>query len=554
MLPRTKAVALSLLLLTSAVFFFAIAVHDAPPAPAKAPAKAGIADAWFTVSINVNVTDEVGRPMDGALVWINDNTSSPWTTVDGNVLITGLADNVTSYTLWANKSGYLNSLETEAIVLGNETTDLTLVVTGSSIWGFVNSPLGQVQEATVSLASSPGYSSNVSLVDGTYTIQGVPGGTYLVIAAAPGYDQANSTLNITAGRVYRQDFTLYSQKGFISGFVFHATTHAPLNDTNISVTVGNSTIIVTNSADGSYIIPEPPDGLPEGTYSLTATKNGYYPETLTEIVVVRGNTTENVNFSLIEKPTAIFGTVKSGSYLQPNVNVSVVGTTLYNISNVEGHYSIENMTAGVYSITAQLEGYALAVVQDVVVPVGSQIQVDIELAALPGAIVRGEVLEKGTDNPLIYVTVTIVGPDGKQKVKDTNFKGQFEFTGLAEGNYTLQFEAAGFQPLEVSRIEVRSDAVSNETYYLMSERTGFSGFIFGFDLAHSMMILALFVTIMMLAAAVYLRIRTFQAPENAPAVYDQAEEEQEGMGEAPVRDESGAKKGRKTRKTKGSGE
>jgi hypothetical protein len=32
---------------------------------------------------------------------------------------------------------------------------------------------------------------------------------------------------------------------------------------------------------------------------------------------------------------------------------------------------------------------------------------------------------------------------------------------------------------------------------------------------------------MILAVAVYLRIRTFQAPENAPAVYDQAEEEAE---------------------------
>jgi hypothetical protein len=45
-------------------------------------------------------------------------------------------------------------------------------------------------------------------------------------------------------------------------------------------------------------------------------------------------------------------------------------------------------------------------------------------------------------------------------------------------------------------------------------------------MAHSMMILALFLTIIMLAIAVYLRIRTFQAPESAPAVYDQAEEEE----------------------------
>jgi hypothetical protein len=552
MLPRTKAAALSLIMLTSAFAFLGLVLTDDGPMPLKA----GIADAWYTVNLNVTVTDEVGRPIDGAVVWITDNTSSPWTTVNGNVLIEGLADNVTSYTLWANKSGYLNSLETVVDVVANATTNATLVVTGASLWGFVTSPLGLVQDASVYISSSPAYSSNVSLVDGTYMIQGIPSGTYLFVAAAPGYDLANSTLTIAAGRIYRQDFTLYSQRGVIAGFVFHATTHAPLNETNISVTVGNSTITVTNSADGSYIIPEPPDGLPEGTYTLTATKDGFYPESLSEIVVVRGNRTENVNFTLIEKPTAIYGTVKSGAYLQPNVNVSVVGTTYYNISNVEGHYSIENLTAGVYSVSAQLEGYALAIIQNVVVPVGGQIEVDIELVALPGAIVRGEVLEKNTGNPLIYVAVTIIGPDGKQKIKETNFKGQFEFTGLADGNYTLQFEAKGYRPLEVSRIEVKSDAVSNDTYYLMPERTSFSGFIFGFDLAHSMMILALFVTIMMLAAAVYLRIRTFQAPENAPAVYDQAEElqeEEEKEGESSERPKGVEKKERKTRKTKGSG-
>jgi uncharacterized membrane protein YvbJ len=46
-------------------------------------------------------------------------------------------------------------------------------------------------------------------------------------------------------------------------------------------------------------------------------------------------------------------------------------------------------------------------------------------------------------------------------------------------------------------------------------------------MAHSMMILALFLTIVILAMAVYLRIRSFQAPETAPAVYDQAEEEED---------------------------
>lgn len=520
MLPRIKASALVLLLLTSAIACLLLAV----PETGNAPLRAEIADGWYTVNINVTVTDEIGRPIRDAFVGVRDNTSMSWLTdSDGNSMITGLADNVSSYTLWANKSGYLNSQDTIADVIANQTTNLTLVITGATIWGMVTSPLGEVIDATVSIPSI-GYSSNVNSSDGTYSIGGVPSGTYpSVVASAPDYTSNESVnFSVTAGKTVRLDFTIYLPTGSISGYVLHDVSQARLSDLNVSASAGNLTYTDNNVIDGLYVIP----GLPEGNYTVTATKDGFYPSTLVNIVVVKEYPTTNVNFSLSEKPTKIYGTVKSGIYLQPQVNVSVVGTTFFNISDVEGYYSLENLSAGTYTISAQLEGYVLALVQDVVLPIGGQIKVDIELAAMPGAIVRGEVLEKDTGNPLLYVTVTIIGPDGKQRIKDTNFRGQFEFTGLAEGNYTLQFEANGYWPLEVSRIEVRSDTISNETYFLTPEKKGFTGFIFGFDLAHSMMILALFVTIMILAAAVYLRIRTFQAPENAPAVYDQAEEEE----------------------------
>jgi hypothetical protein len=42
-----------------------------------------------------------------------------------------------------------------------------------------------------------------------------------------------------------------------------------------------------------------------------------------------------------------------------------------------------------------------------------------------------------------------------------------------------------------------------------------------------MMILALFLTMLIFGIAVYLRMRSFQTPQNAPAVYDEAEVETE---------------------------
>lgn len=514
MLPRTKASALALLLIISAVACLMLTT----PGEELSPIKAGISG--FTFGINVTVTDEAGRPIDGALVGIRDNSSGPWTTVGGSVLIDGLADNVTSYTLWANKTGYLNSVDTPVVVNVSTTANVTLVVTGGSIWGFVTSQLGHVSLGSVGI-DELGYTTSVSPADGTYALEGVPSGNYTVNASAPGYALDSKNLTVTAGKITRQDFTLYSQEGWLSGYVFHSVTQLPLNDTNVSVTKDNSTTTVPNNADGSYLIV----GLPEGNYTVTASKDGFYTITLTN-VFISNNGTSNFNFSLSEKPTLIYGTVRSGSYLQPNVNVSVVGTTVFNESDAEGDFRLENLSAGVYDLSAKLEGYELAQISDVFLPIGGEVRVDIDLVAMPGAIVRGQVLERDSREPISSVSVTIIAPDGEQRSKDTNFKGQFEFTGLADGDYTLQFEMTGYRPLEVGKIAVSSDTVSNSTYYLVQDRQGFTGFIFGFDLAHSMMILALFVTIMILAAAVYLRIRTFQTPENAPAVYDQAEEEQ----------------------------
>jgi hypothetical protein len=521
MLSRTIALAAASLILVTAVSAFIatdITYEDGP-------LRARMSGTWYTVEINATVVDDAGRLIANALVGIRDNASGPWTTnSEGYVLIPGLADNATSYSIWANKSGYLNSYDHDVSVLPNQTATATLVIYGGTIYGIVSSPSGQLHDATVSLPSPLGYVVNVSSTDGTYTMEGVPSGSYAATATAPLFDPVSRNITVLAGKNARLDFEIYSQTGWISGYVLNSANGLGLNETNVSVTVGSGTITVTNNPDGSYRI----DDLPEGTYSVTAEKNGFYASTMTGVMVVRGNGTENQNLTLVEKPTLIYGTVKSGALLQPNANVSVVGTTLYNISDVDGGYRIENLTAGTYTISAQLEGYSLVLITNVVLPVGGEVMVDIELVPLPGAVVRGVVLTKDTSEALLYVRVTLMGPDGKERTKDTNSQGQFEFTGLeSEGNYTLQFQAKGYRPLEVTIIGVKADTIWNETVYLVPERTGFEGFIFGFDLAHSMMILALFITIMILAVAVYLRIRTFQAPESAPAVYDQAEEEAE---------------------------
>jgi len=221
----------------------------------------------------------------------------------------------------------------------------------------------------------------------------------------------------------------------------------------------------------------------------------------------------------------------------------VEGTSIYNKSGPDGSYEIRNLTAGTYTITATSSGYLPMTIPGVVIPPGGETQLNVNLTGLPGAILRGVVRDIRTDEALARVLVTIVNLD-QPRSTETNINGEFEFPGLEAGNYTVRFERSGYRPIEVERISVTEDHVTNMNFELTPLRKGFEGFIFGFDMAHSMMILALFLTIVILAMAVYLRIRTFQAPETAPAVYDAAEQEEaekktvekleKSAGEAPA--------------------
>jgi hypothetical protein len=145
------------------------------------------------------------------------------------------------------------------------------------------------------------------------------------------------------------------------------------------------------------------------------------------------------------------------------------------------------------------------------------------------------VVDAVTGDHLAGVTVVVL----PLRETITNTNGEFQFTGLPAGEYVVRFTLDGYQPKEIGSIETTLDETTELGHIELEPiRESFGGFIFGFDLAHSMMILALFLTIIILAFAVVLRIRTFEAPDNAPAVYDELDEEEADTGKEPHRDQA----------------
>lgn len=491
-----------------------------------------------TATVNVTVTDDQERPMHNAEVRLLGG-SNFWTTDEnGSAQITGLYANDTapgtSYNFTATVTGYRSTV-TQAWILGNATNNVTIIVEGGTVLGTVSSQGGPLKGVNVSITAL-GY-FNITDLEGKYRLSGIPAGTHSVTAARTGYDSKTATATLSVAGVYLCDFSLTPLNGTISGSVSNEAA-TPLVGANLTITVGLKTVIVSTNESGAYELPD----IPEGTYSVTASLNGFYSATKTNVSVTRGNRTDNVNFTLYQKPNKIYGVVKARTLLLPGVNISIMGTSFYNISDYEGSYQITNISAGMYNISAYLDGYKTSITP-VTILAGTDLLLNIDLSELPGSQLLVRVSEASTGDPLVGVVITISGNGMDPQRQSTNIDGKFAFTGLDPGNYTLQLVKDGFKPVELQKITLGEGQNQTVTVTMEPLRESNTGFIFGFDMAHSMMILALFLTIVILAMAVWLRIKTFQTPENAPAVYDEepekTEEGEEGVEEpAPTLEET----------------
>jgi hypothetical protein len=479
----------------------------------------------YTGSIHVNVTDNVGRTITEATVTIIGNQSGSWSVDgEGQATISGLlADsNGTEYVLTAECSGY-ESGSASVVVTPSNMSYLNLSVDGGTIMGIVSDDSGRIAGANVSLDA---LSINITTDStGWYVMGGVKAGSYTITASAPNHDPLTKGTILPIGGMVILDFDLTSQTGSISGTVMHATTEEPIEGVNVSVRVEGVTpvtVTVASGADGMYYVPN----IPAGTYTLAASLEGFNTSTVTGIEVESGVATEDVDIYLEEKPTKLWGTVRSGSVLLVGANVSVWATDFSSLSSIEGKYEIDGIPAGIYTVEASLQGYLNVTVIGVEVKRGAELTLNFNLTGLPGGL-YGVVVDSITGNPLSGVRVTLL----PQRETITNINGEFEFTGLKEGNYTVRFALDGYRPVEIDSIGITHEETTQlGQIHLDKTRDSFGGFIFGFDLAHSMMILALFLTIVILALAVVLRIRTFESPDKAPAIYDELYDEEEEAG------------------------
>ncbi|MBS4056348.1 MAG: carboxypeptidase regulatory-like domain-containing protein [Bacteroidales bacterium] len=338
-----------------------------------------------------------------------------------------------TYAVTASLAGYYSETVQDVVVVVDQTTPgVDFLLEPIPTIGYI--------EGTVSLQ---GGSGNVTEVDvragnthaqpdatGYYTMElGV--GSWDVEASLDGYyTSVLANVIVEPGLMTSDvDFTLVPlpPTGFIEG---HVTLNGGSGSlTSVLVTAGDFTTHPDNT--GYYLLECEP-----GTYNVTASLNGYVPQTIEDVVVLLDQTTTGIDFSLEVSLTT--GFIEGMVTLVDGIadpTLTTITTGLYSTFADETGYYLLPAEAGTYDVEAYNPYTDNQLIESVTVVAGETTP-DIDFTL---HVNKADMICRAFDsdgNILHQVEVTIVGPD-------STFSGVIEqdslvFYHIAYGNYSGQ--------------------------------------------------------------------------------------------------------------------
>lgn len=249
----------------------------------------------------------------------------------------------------------------------------------ATVYGVVTDGTAPIPDATVKLFDSAGqpYQHTMTAADGTYTLSGIPAGTYSLGAVKEGYllsDAAGVTLS--AGATTQMNLTCTAETslslGTIAGVLTVSDpvqgTSTPLGGAKITLQDALGTTLATTytASDGEFAFYD----LADGVYTLRSSAEGYVAAS-TMTAVITGGSIANVTMTMAVDSRTYNGTVSgiirntagqavAGCFvgLYKVVTVSGVSQELLiatTKTNSAGKYLFGSVSAGEYLVKAKLE-------------------------------------------------------------------------------------------------------------------------------------------------------------------------------------------------------
>ncbi len=171
---------------------------------------------------------------------------------------------------------------------------------GGQISGTITNAQGPIQGASV-IAFSGLFDIHSSASEtsetGTFTVSGLPSGSYLLMVRAEGHVSDSATgISVVIGQTTSgQDFVLNTSGGSISGTVYASDGTTPLEGALVCCGgEGISFADTTTASNGEYNLPL----LLPGSYTVTAFREGYQIGVLEAVIVIGQQQNSGNNFTL----------------------------------------------------------------------------------------------------------------------------------------------------------------------------------------------------------------------------------------------------------------
>ncbi|MET3728315.1 5-hydroxyisourate hydrolase-like protein (transthyretin family) [Fictibacillus halophilus] len=379
-----------------------------------------------------------------------------------------------NYTIIATKQGFGNDSAEISVIPGDTTfADLQLAAVTSSVRGTVRNAEGSQPLVNTLLRLADNNGVVIAEVqtdnDGNYLIEGLLPGEFSL--AAINADYRSSVLDFTAVPNVQSvvNFILVAVPSLFTGFVTDADTGLPIvgaivetfdqlsgpvetsilnAEVDALAVIGRPVAVALTNIDGFYTIP----GLSNGSYTLRASALGYGTDSRISLLPV--NTTVEQNFALPgqRQTSSITGTVIIlGNGPLPNAEVNVLDENGIVVGSAttgnDGTYLIGNLSAGIYTVTADAEGYLEDSLSLTLRSGENRTGVNFALSAGADGDITGQVLDSRTGRPLAGVTIRLFTLQGTLVSEFTsNESGIFSLLGIPAGTYELRAAAQGYLP------------------------------------------------------------------------------------------------------------
>ncbi|MDW7650497.1 MAG: carboxypeptidase regulatory-like domain-containing protein [Bacillota bacterium] len=422
-----------------------------------------------------------GDPISGALVAALLGAmpvAIAFTGDDGTYRIADLAP--ANYVVVAKAEGFGQArVRTLVFPFDSSTADLLLPPIAGSIGGSVvdaitGRPLNAAVISVLDTENIPLFSTMTNEV-GSYRIDGLAPGSYIVLAQKPGFGLAQMGAEVFAYELTVVSFALAAPDGLIRGRVTDARTGEPLPLFLVKARAVDASGLqikgVLTDVNGNYVIRN----LQAGFYSVIVIDRGYQ-RLIVGANVLSGEETV-VDLEVKPLPARILGTVRDSLTGDPIPGASVRGFNKnkvllgFSAGGSDGFYQLGSFPAGQITLLVSAEGYNFVIEQTLTVS-GETVMADVFLSPVFGKI-RVLVLEEETEKEIPGAVVRIYNLANIQVgYLVTGGNGEVESMGLRTDSHTYNIVVSKDGFAQVTDIVTVLSGETTEVVVFLSQDSG----------------------------------------------------------------------------------